>query len=132
MFLSTDDHRNLIHEVFVDRLSEPGSVGTEFVTGPIAHFTDQGIVLSFFGLPPGTDCSLPPSSSLAGCLALAAEQAILSFAGASCRHLNAYSYGVVTVDAAAGTLEVALKDDQGGVIADRLNPAIACRRIIGP
>jgi hypothetical protein len=132
VFLSTDDHRNLIHDVFVDRLTEPGSVGTEFVTGPIAHFTDQGIVLSFFGLPPDTDCSTPVNAAKAGCLALAAEQAILSFAGASCRHLNKYSYGLVEVNAVTGMLEVSLKDDQGQLISDQLNPAIACTRAIGP
>jgi hypothetical protein len=132
VFLSTDDHRNLIHDVFVDRLTEPGSVGTEFVTGPIAHFTDQGNVLSFFGLPPDTDCSTPVNAAKAGCLALAAEQAILSFAGARCRHLDKYSYGLVEVDAAAETVGVTLKDDRGQVIHDQLNPVIACERVIGP
>ena len=132
VFLSTDDHRNLIHRVFVDRLTEPASVGTEFVTGPIAHFTDQGIVLNFFGLPPDTDCSVPANAALAGCQALAAQQAILGFAGASCRHLNTYSYGLVEVDAAAGTVEITLKDDQGQVIHDQLNPVIACTQVVGP
>ncbi len=113
VFISTDDHRNLIHRVFVDRLTELASVGTAFVTGPIAHFTDQGNVLNVFGLPPDTDCSAPANAVLAGCRALAAQQAILSFAGASCRHLDTDSYGLVEVDATAGTTMLTLKDDQG-------------------
>lgn len=132
LFLSTDDHRNLIQNVSVDRLTEPVPAGTEFVTGPIAQFTDQGIVLGFFGLPPDIDCSVPANAVQPGCRALAAEQAILSFAGAGCRHLNKYSYGVVEVDAATGTLKVSLKDDQGQVILDQLNQITACTRVIGP
>lgn len=67
-----------------------------------------------------------------GCRALAAQQAILGFAGASCRHLNTYSYGVVEVDATAGTTTITLKDDQGQTIHDQVNPALACTRVIGP
>ena len=132
VFLSTDDHRNLIHLVSVDRLTEPAPVGTEFVTGPIAHFTDQGAILNFFRLPPDTDCAIPANAVLAGCRAVAAQQAILSFSGASCRNLNTYSYGLVEVDSTAGTATITLKDDQGQVIHDQLNPAIACTRVIGP
>lgn len=132
VFLSTDDHRNLIHPVSVDRLTEPAPVGTEFVTGPIAHFTDQGAILNFFRLPPDTDCAIPANAVLAGCRAVAAQQAILSFSGASCRNLNTYSYGLVEVDSTAGTATITLKDDQGQVIHDQLNPAIACTRVIGP
>lgn len=131
VFLSTDDHRNLIHQVFVDRLTEPQSAGTEFVTGPVAFLTDQGIVLNFFGLSPDTDCSLAANAALAGCRAVAAGQAILSFSGVSCRHLNRYSYGVVDVDA-GGTAVVTLKDQWGQIIHDQLNPAIACSRGVGP
>ncbi len=116
----------------MDRLSEPGSVGTEFVTGPIAHFTDQRNILNFFWLSPDTDCSVPANAVLAGCRALAAQQAIISFAGASCRNLNEYSSGLVEVDATAGTASITLKDDQGQVIHDQLNPAVACARVIGP
>jgi hypothetical protein len=89
-------------------------------------------MLNFFGLPPDTDCSAPANALLGGCRALAAQQAILTFAGASCRHLNTYSYGLVEVDATAGTTTITLKDDQGQTIHDQLSPALACTRVIGP
>lgn len=130
VFLSTDDHQNLIHNVFIDRVTDPAPVAVEFVTGPIAHFTNQGVTLNFFGLPPDTDCQNPANAPLAGCRAVAGVQAILGFAGVSCRHLNRYSYGVVDVDATAGTATIALKDDAGNVITDQLNPALACVRTL--
>ena len=132
VFLSTDDHRNLIHDVFVDRLTESAPVGTEFVTGPIAHLTDQATVLDFFALPPDTNCTLPENAVKAGCQAVAAEQAILSFAGAHCRHLNKYSYGLVEINATTGMLEILLKDDQGKVILDQLDQTTPCTRVVGP
>ena len=36
------------------------------------------------------------------------------------------------VDSAAATAEVTLKDEQGQVIQDQLNPALICARVIGP
>jgi phosphodiesterase/alkaline phosphatase D-like protein len=131
VFLSTDDHRNLVHQVFVDRLAEPASVAAEFVTGPVAYATDQALVLGFFGLDANTDCATPTNAGLAGCLALAAEQQIMSFAGVSCRHLNQYSYGLVEVEAASGVATVTLKDDRGQAIHDQLKPANACTGQIG-
>lgn len=131
VFLSTDDHRNLVHRVFVDRLTEPSSVATEFVTGPVAYATDQALVLGFFGLDANTDCAAPANAVRAGCLALAAEQQILSFAGVSCRHLNLSSYGLVEVDTASRLATVTLKDDHGQVIDDQLRPTIACIEQIG-
>jgi hypothetical protein len=131
VFLSTDDHRNLVHQVFVDRLAEPASVAREFVTGPVAYATDQASVLGFFGLDANTDCTAPTNAGRAGCLALAAEQQIMSFAGVSCRHLNQYSYGLVEVEAASGVATVTLKDDRGQVIHDQLKPAKVCTGQIG-
>ena len=126
VFLSTDDHRNLVHQVFDDRPPKPVSVAREFVTGPVAYATDQALVLGFFGLDANTDCTTPTNAGRLGCRALAAEQQIMTFAGVSCRHLNEYSYGLVEVDAASRLATVTLKDDHGQVIHDQLNPANAC------
>src|SRR5439155_1367053 len=131
VFLSTDDHRNLVHQVFVDRLTEPASVAREFVTGPVAYATDQALVLGFFGLDRNTDCAAPTNASRTGCLALAAEQQIMSFAGVSCRHLNQYSYGLVEVDSASRVATVTLKDDHSQVIHDQINSGNACTAQIG-
>jgi hypothetical protein len=43
-----------------------------------------------------------------------------------------YSYGLVEVDATAGTTTVTLKDDHAQTIHDQLDPAVACTRVIGP
>ena len=133
IFIGTDDHHNLINnEVFIDRLVAPTSIAREFVTGPVAQFTDQGIILNFFGLPADTNCQTPSNMGLPGCQALAAAQGIYGFAGVDCRHLNKHSYGLVEVDATAGTVTITLKDSEGQVIHDQLNPALSCSQTIGP
>jgi alkaline phosphatase D len=118
VFLSADDHLNLINEVFVDRITEPTPIAIELVTGPVAYLTDQAILETFLGpaAPEG----------------IAFRQGVLSFVGADCRHLDKYSYGVVEVNASAGTAAITLKDDTGAVIKDQVNPSISCTRTLGP
>src|SRR5262249_26114321 len=99
--------------------TDPAPVAWEFVTGPVAYFTDQQLILGAFG-------------PTIGPVAVGAKQQILSLVGVDCRHLDAYSYGVVDVNVAAGTVTIALKDSTGAVIHDQLNPAIACTKTIGP
>jgi hypothetical protein len=115
VFLTTDNHANLINEVFVDRFADPTPVAEEFVTGPIATFTLQQEVEALLGLP-GVD----------------AFQNVLDLVGVDCRDLNAYSYGVVDLNAGAGTLTVALKDHLGRALHDQRNPAITCTKTLGP
>ena len=67
-----------------------------------------------------------------GPLAIAANQKILSFAGARCRNLDTDSYGVVDVDATAGTAKVTLKRSDGQIVADQVDPSVSCARTIGP
>jgi hypothetical protein len=59
-------------------------------------------------------------------------QAIFTFVGADCRHLDKFSYGLVEVNASAGTATITLKDDAGIVISDQVNPSIQCTKTIGP
>ncbi len=132
IFLSTDDHQNLITGVFIDRLTAPAPIALEFVTGPVAHLTNQGIILDFFGLSPDTDCQAPANMALPGCQALAFFQGVLGFLGADCRHLDKFSYGLVEVNASAGTATITLKDDAGIVISDQLDSSIQCTKTIGP
>src|SRR6266545_3114930 len=103
IFLSTDDHRNLIIPVLVDRFADPTPVALEFVTGPIAAFTDADGFRFFFGPGPLSDA------------VIAANNSLLDIAGAECRHTDAYSYGVVEVSA-AGEVTLTLKDAAGGTI----------------
>jgi hypothetical protein len=130
VFLSTDDHRNLIIPVAVDRLTEPVPVGTEFVTGPIAYATDQELTLGFFGQR-GTDCSVPANQLTPGCQALAAQNGVFAFAGASCWNVNKYSYGLVEVNGATGVVQITLKDDQGQVVHHQLAPGVPCAGVLG-
>jgi alkaline phosphatase D len=114
IFLTTDAHANLINQVFIDRFADPAPVAEEFVTGPIAHTTLQDDILAASG----------PSG-------LAAFHALLSLVGVNCRHLDAFSYGLVEVDASAETATITLKDDMGAVLADQQNPSIPCTKTIG-
>lgn len=114
IFLTTDTHANLINQVFIDQFTDPTPIAEEFVTGPVATRTLQEDILNASG-PAG----------------LEGFHALLNLTGVDCRHLNAFSYALVEVDASAGTTTVALKDD-AGVLSDQQNPAIACIKTIGP
>src|SRR3989442_4499195 len=67
-----------------------------------------------------------------GPLGVVAQQAIHTLLGADCRHLNAYSYGVVRVDPTAGTATITLKDSAGNELHDQLTPTTACTRTLRP
>ncbi len=113
IFLTTDDHLNLVTPVFVDRFADPQTIAPEFITGPVAELTAEQTIVAFFG---------PQFVPI--------FQGILSLVGAECRHLNAYSYGVVEVDAAAGTATLTLKNDMGEVISDQPTPSIQCSKTL--
>jgi alkaline phosphatase D len=121
IFLTTDTHANLINEVFIDRFTNPRPIAHEFVTGPIARFTFEQEILEFV-----TDIGLDPD------VALSAFHAVLNIVGVDCRHLDAVSYGLVDVDASAGTATITLKDDTGAVLIDQLNSTTPCTKTIGP
>jgi alkaline phosphatase D len=120
VFLSTDTHANLINEVFIDRFTEAQPIADEFVTGPIATFTFEQEIRR--AVPIGLD----PNA------VLGALHALFDIVGVNCRHLNAFSYGLVNVDASAGTANITLKDDRGAALVDQLNPATSCAKTIGP
>jgi alkaline phosphatase D len=115
IFLTTDTHANLINQVFIDRFLAPEPVAEEFVTGPIATTTLQTSILA--------------SAGPAGLLGF---HTLLDLVGVHCRNLDAYSYGVVDVEASAGTATITLKDEQGNVLADQQDPAVFCTKTLGP
>ena len=120
VFLSTDTHANLINEVFIDRFTDAEPIADEFVTGPIATVTfEQDIRRS---VPIGLD----PDA------VVDALNALFDIVGVDCRHLDAFSYGLVEVDAGAGTASITLKDDRGAALVDQSNPATSCAKTIGP
>lgn len=115
VFLTTDGHQNVMKEVFIDWLSDRETIAYEVMTGPIATVTWQKLILAVGG-PAG----------------VAAQQGLHALLGADCRHLDAYSYGLVQVNAAAGTLTITLKDSAGNLLHDQVTPAIPCTRTLGP
>ena len=117
IFLTTDYHLNIIGNVALDRFADPQPIAVEFITGPIATVTSEQLTLSLF--PP----AIAPQ-------ALMAQHALYNLAGVECQNLNTYSYGLVEVDANAGTVRVTLKDQNGNVIHDQLNPGILCTKTI--
>jgi phosphodiesterase/alkaline phosphatase D-like protein len=125
VFLTTDMHANLISNVFIDRFAAPTPISKEFVTGPIATFTFQREVEAFaagLGVPPAT---------LVG-----AFHTLLSLVGVQCRDINRDAYGLVEVDAVAGTATVSFKDENG-VLVTNSNPLAPgdtspCTQTLGP
>lgn len=115
LFLTTDGHQNIMKDVYVDRFTDPAPIAYEVMTGPIASVTWQNLITAAVG----------PSG-------VAAQQAIHNLLGAQCRHLDAYSYGVVDIDAVAGTAKVVLKDAAGHALHDQVTPSITCMKTLGP
>ena len=115
IFLTTDGHQNVMKGVFIDRFTDPVPLAYEAMTGPIATVTWQNLILGAIGP-----------------LGVVAQQAIHTLLGADCRHLNAYSYGVVRVDPTTGSATITLKDSAGNALHDQLTPTTACTRTIGP
>jgi alkaline phosphatase D len=132
-FLTTDNHATLQNQVFVDRFENcggvtpgsallacaaanpPATIGHEAITGPIATKTLQREVIE-----------------LAGFVGVFAFNQILNVDATDCRHLDKYSYGLVDVDAVAGTATVSSRDSTGAVIADQNVSSTLCSQVYGP
>jgi phosphodiesterase/alkaline phosphatase D-like protein len=95
IFLSTDLQASLIADVRVDLASQP--VAVEAVAGPIAAETLGAAIARGQG-----ERAVPVY-----------EQLFQQVALVSCTAFDAYSYGLVEVDPAAGTATITLKDDDG-------------------
>ena len=127
IFLTTDMHANLISNVFIDRFVAPAPISKEFVTGPIATFTFQDEIAAFAAGLPGP----PPPAVVIG-----AFHQLLSLVGVLCRNIDRDAYGLVEVDASAGTATLSFKDENGAVVTNS-NPLApldtsACTATIGP
>ncbi len=114
IFLTADLHTNIIGGVYVDRLSDRDPAAQEFLTGPIAAGT----------LGAEAEGAMPGASGFFSTVA--------SALGVTCSNLRTYSYGLVEVNAAAGTATITLKDDKGNVVRDQSNPSVLCAKTIGP
>ncbi|MCX7853049.1 MAG: alkaline phosphatase D family protein [Caldilineales bacterium] len=114
IFLTTDAHANLMNEVFVDRFTDPTPVAYEAVTGPIAAAT-LGSRLQRSGGPELVE----------------QFHRGLDLVGLDCRRLDAYAYGLVTVEAAGPRAVLRLQDETGAVLRDDRNPARTCALTLG-
>lgn len=116
IFLTTDLHANFINEVFVDQFSDPTPVAHEFVTGPIvvAATLEDELRLRLDGSR------------------LNDFHTLLNLVGTDCRELDTFSYGVVEVNAAAGTARITLKDASGAIVKDQRQPTVLCQKTLGP
>jgi alkaline phosphatase D len=134
IFLTTDNHANLVNQVFVDRFENcptppgptptcaetnpPTTIANELITGPIATFTlDKEIRRAFPTL---------------GAIAVFAFNSVLDIAGLDCRNIDIYSYGVVRENAAAGTASVDLKDSAGSPVPNLGPSGLPCSKVFGP
>ncbi|MGB2695285.1 MAG: alkaline phosphatase D family protein [Dehalococcoidia bacterium] len=120
VFLTTDNHANFSNEVFIDRFADPGTIAYDFVAGPIATFTLQQEI-EFFAASIGA----PPAALVAS------FNGALDLVGVDCRDLSQPAYGLVEIDASAGTATVTFKDDTGATILDQSTSA-PCSKTLGP
>jgi alkaline phosphatase D len=134
IFLTTDNHANLVNQVFEDRFENcptppgptptcaetnpPTTIANELITGPIATNTlDKEIRATFPTL---------------GAIAVFAFNSVLDIAGLDCRNIDTYSYGVVMENAAAGTTSVDLKDSAGNPVVNLGPSGLPCSKTFGP
>jgi len=130
---TTDNHANLVNQVFIDRFENcppnptaacplanpPNTIANELITGPIATNTLKNEILNAF-----------PTM---GALAVFAFNSVLDVAGLDCRSIDTYSYGLVHEDASAGTVSVDLKNSAGGPVLNEGSPVGApCQKAFGP
>lgn len=95
IFLTTDFHANIISDVRVD-LASP-RVAVEAITGPIAQATL------------GDDIAESQGEEVMPIF----EQLLITISRVDCVDLDAFSYGLVEVDADGGTATITLKDEDG-------------------
>ncbi len=114
VFLTTDNHANIVNEVFIDRFTDPEPIANELITGPIATFTLEEEILGGFGQE-----------------LLQAFHILLNVVGANCRNLGTDSYGAVDFDSDAGTVGIELKDANGETVRDDIDPSVGCKETIG-
>jgi phosphodiesterase/alkaline phosphatase D-like protein len=114
IFVTADTHANLANQVYIDFFSDPQPVAEEFVTGPIATTTLEEAILT-----------LPVTG------ALEAVNDLFDFIGMDCRDLDAYSYGLVEINAESGLATISLRDESGAVLVDSSNPLVRCIRTLG-
>ncbi len=118
VFLTTDLHANIANDVFLDKTTDDEPIAYEAISGPIATNTYKHEIINAF---PAN------GEALVGSL-----QAVLSIQGVDCRALDVYSYQLVEVNAAVGTLTVSSRDKNGNVLSDDLTPATKCTKTLGP
>ena len=118
VFLTTDLHANIANDVFIDKTTDATPIAYEAISGPIATNTYKHEILNTF-----------PSN---GPFLVSALQIVLTSQGVDCRALDVYSYQLVEVNAATGTLTISSRDKNGNVVSDDVTPTTKCTKTLGP
>ena len=118
VFLTTDLHANIANDVFIDKTTDATPIAYEAISGPIATNTYKHEILNAF-----------PSN---GDFLVSALQLVLTGQGVDCRAIDVYSYQLVEVNAAAGTLTISSRDKNGNVVSDDVTPTTKCTKTLGP
>ena len=113
IFLTADAHANMMNTVSLDWLDDPEPVANEFVSGPIGTDTLGKAVSEAVGVDQGL-----------------LDQALGAF-GMECWDLDRFGYGLVEVDAGAGTATVSLKDEAGQIIRSKGDEDVVCQKTLG-
>ena len=103
VFLATDFHANILGPVRQDPFVDSEPVAYEAIAGPIATTPLRRDIVDAVG------------EAAADLL----DELLLSVAGADCAQLDAYAYGLVEVDAAAGTMTITARDDTGAELCQK-------------
>lgn len=115
VFLTTDVHADIFNDVFIDLTTDPTPIAYEAISGPIATNTFKQEIISAVGAE-----------------FVAPFQLVLGIQGVDCQSIDVYSYLVVSVNAAAGTLTLESKDEFGNVVANDLDSSVKCKKVLGP
>lgn len=115
IFLTTDQHTNLMNQVFVNRWMDAKPVAYEAVTGPISTFSWEEEISIFLG----------PELGQAG---VDAFNFLTNLTGADCRNNDTDAYGLFEFNARNGAASITLKDANGDAVHDDSNPVLTCRK----
>jgi phosphodiesterase/alkaline phosphatase D-like protein len=103
VFLTTDLHGNVFSPVRLDLFNDPTPVAYEAVVGPVATTTLKQEI----------------AGAISDTAANLFAPLLLSVVKVDCASIDAYSYGSVDIDPAAGTLTVTARDASGAILCTR-------------
>ena len=108
VFLTTDMHANIFGPVRIDPFTDKEPIAYEAVVGPIATTPLERDIVDAIG---------ETGAGLFGAF-------LTGLIGVDCAELKSYSYGLVEVDPAAGTMTITAKDAAGAALCEKTLEAV--------